>query len=109
MKTDVRNYDAVEFWISETVKRFGRLDGAANIAGIIPKSLGVTSMAEQDIDDWNLVFSVSAKSVDHEDIHNSRGTSTNCRVVVVLIHIMVRVGQRHWHDELHEGSTHSHE
>ena len=59
MKTDVRDYEAVELWISETMKHFGRLDGAANIAGIIPKSIGITSMAEQDLDDWNLVFSVS--------------------------------------------------
>jgi NAD(P)-dependent dehydrogenase (short-subunit alcohol dehydrogenase family) len=71
MKTDVRDYEAVELWVSETVKRFGRLDGAANIAGIIPKSIGITSMADQDLDDWNLVFSVSPEGLDHEDSHDS--------------------------------------
>ena len=59
MRTDVRDYNAVEAWITETMKRFGRLDGAANIAGVIPKSIGIDSMAEQDLDDWDFVFSVS--------------------------------------------------
>lgn len=59
MRTDVRDYSAVEAWITETVRRFGSLDGAANIAGVIPKSKGIDSMAEQDLDDWDFVFSVS--------------------------------------------------
>ena len=59
MRTAVRDYNAVEAWITATVKRFGRLDGAANIAGVIPKSIGIDSMAEQDLEDWQFVFSVS--------------------------------------------------
>ena len=59
---DVRNYQEVESWISETIKHFGRLDGAANIAGVIPKSIGVATIAEQDLDDWNFLFSVSRLS-----------------------------------------------
>jgi NADP-dependent 3-hydroxy acid dehydrogenase YdfG len=62
IKIDVRNYQEVESWISETVKHFGRLDGAANIAGVIPKSIGVATIAEQDLDDWNFLFSVSSSS-----------------------------------------------
>ena len=62
IKVDVRNYEEVEFWISETIKHFGRLDGAANIAGVIPKSIGVATVAEQDLDDWNFLFSVSISS-----------------------------------------------
>lgn len=58
-KVDVRNYHDVESWISETIKHFGRLDGAANIAGVIPKAIGVATVAEQDLDDWNFLFSVS--------------------------------------------------
>jgi NADP-dependent 3-hydroxy acid dehydrogenase YdfG len=59
MRTDVRDYSAVEAWITDTVRHFGSLDGAANIAGVIPKSIGTDSMAEQDLGDWNFVFSVS--------------------------------------------------
>lgn len=51
----------MESWIFQTVKRFGKLDGAANIAGVIPKAIGIDSMAEQDLDDWNFVFSVSSE------------------------------------------------
>jgi len=31
---DVNNYEEVSHWIEDTVKKFGRLDGAANVAGI---------------------------------------------------------------------------
>jgi NAD(P)-dependent dehydrogenase (short-subunit alcohol dehydrogenase family) len=33
-KLDVSKYEDVNLWIEETVKDFGRLDGAANVAGI---------------------------------------------------------------------------
>jgi NAD(P)-dependent dehydrogenase (short-subunit alcohol dehydrogenase family) len=33
-KLDVSNYEEVNYWIENTVKEFGRLDGAANVAGI---------------------------------------------------------------------------
>lgn len=33
-RTDVSNVEQVNSWIESTIKRFGRLDGAANIAGI---------------------------------------------------------------------------
>lgn len=35
---DVRNSEAVESWIADTIKRFGRIDGAVNMAGIITVS-----------------------------------------------------------------------
>jgi len=33
-KVDVSKYDQVEQWIQYTIEEFGRLDGAANVAGI---------------------------------------------------------------------------
>jgi NAD(P)-dependent dehydrogenase (short-subunit alcohol dehydrogenase family) len=33
-KLDVSKYEEVNQWIENTVKEFGRLDGAANVAGI---------------------------------------------------------------------------
>jgi NAD(P)-dependent dehydrogenase (short-subunit alcohol dehydrogenase family) len=38
-QTDVRKEADIANWISGTVKHFGRVDGAANIAGVIPKSI----------------------------------------------------------------------
>jgi NAD(P)-dependent dehydrogenase (short-subunit alcohol dehydrogenase family) len=33
-KVDVRDDEEVKSWISETVAKFGKLDGAANVAGV---------------------------------------------------------------------------
>jgi hypothetical protein len=41
---DVRKADSVESWITETVQWGGRLDGAANLAGVIGKSIGLSGV-----------------------------------------------------------------
>ncbi len=41
MTIDVRKASTVDTWIAETVKWGGRLDGAANLAGVIGKSIGL--------------------------------------------------------------------
>jgi NAD(P)-dependent dehydrogenase (short-subunit alcohol dehydrogenase family) len=58
---DVRKYDQVEEWINQTVKRFGRLDGAANLAGVVPRSIGGDhgAIENQDFDEWEFVFGVN--------------------------------------------------
>merc|ERR1712093_374620 len=45
---DVGTASQVNSWIAETVKRFGRLDGAANMAGAIGKYHGVCALKEMD-------------------------------------------------------------
>ncbi|TPX16862.1 uncharacterized protein E0L32_003424 [Thyridium curvatum] len=62
---DVRNYEQVEGWTAATVERFGRLDGAANLAGVIPRSIGVKTLAEQDFEEWDFVMGVNATGVMH--------------------------------------------
>jgi NAD(P)-dependent dehydrogenase (short-subunit alcohol dehydrogenase family) len=64
---DVRNFDQVEAWIKDTVKHFGKLDGAANIAGVIPRSsMGSGSgLAEQDLEEWAFVMGVNCTGVMH--------------------------------------------
>ncbi|KAM0327087.1 hypothetical protein ACHAQA_006214 [Verticillium albo-atrum] len=62
---DVRDCAAVEAWTTGTVTRFGRLDGAANLAGVIPKSIGVKSLAEQDLEEWDFVQGVNLNGVMH--------------------------------------------
>ncbi|EXL55896.1 hypothetical protein FOCG_03618 [Fusarium oxysporum f. sp. radicis-lycopersici 26381] len=56
---DVSDANQVSDWIDKTVSRFGRLDGAASIAGIFkPKSLFNSTMQ-----DWDLMMNVNAKGV----------------------------------------------
>ncbi|KAF2422862.1 3-oxoacyl-reductase [Tothia fuscella] len=62
---DVRDYAKVESWISSTVSHFGHLDGAANLAGVIPKDIGLGSLVNQDLEDWNFVLAVNLTGVLH--------------------------------------------
>lgn len=64
---DVRKYDQVLDWIEQTVKRFGRLDGAANLAGVIPKSIGGDhgAIENQDFEEWEFVFGVNTTGLMH--------------------------------------------
>lgn len=62
---DVRNAESVDTWIENTVQHFGRLDGAANLAGVIGRNLGKTPVAEQDEDDWNFVVGVNLTGLMH--------------------------------------------
>lgn len=56
---DVRKLDQVKDWITQTVDNFGKLDGAANLAGVISKSQGTTGIEEQDEDEWDFVIGVN--------------------------------------------------
>ncbi|OBR09541.1 ABA4 protein [Colletotrichum higginsianum IMI 349063] len=62
---DVRNVEDVEAWVQQTVSRYGRLDGVANLAGVIPKSLGQRGVSEQDLDEWDRVLSVNLTGLMH--------------------------------------------
>jgi NAD(P)-dependent dehydrogenase (short-subunit alcohol dehydrogenase family) len=56
---DVRKRKDVDDWINATVQKFGRLDGAANIAGIIGKQIFKAQVTEIEDDDWEMVMSVN--------------------------------------------------
>ena len=58
-KVDVRNSEQVNAWISDTVSRFGKLDGAANVAGVTGRSIGVKTSDELEDDDWDFVIGVN--------------------------------------------------
>lgn len=62
---DVRKSSEVAAWISATTSKFGKLDGAANLAGVIPKSIGVGGIAEMDEDEWDFVIGVNLTGVMH--------------------------------------------
>ena len=56
---DVGDRSQVELWIAETVRKFGRLDGAANMAGYIGKHHGIRDLAEQDDGEWDRIMRVN--------------------------------------------------
>jgi NAD(P)-dependent dehydrogenase (short-subunit alcohol dehydrogenase family) len=58
-KVDVSRRDEVDAWIDDIVRKFGRLDGAANVAGIIGKGHGVKTVAELEDDEWNKIIAVN--------------------------------------------------
>ncbi|KFH44206.1 3-oxoacyl-[acyl-carrier-protein] reductase-like protein [Hapsidospora chrysogenum ATCC 11550] len=60
---DIRNRKQVEDWIAATVTRFGKLDGAANLAGVIGKHINITSLQDIDDDDWDFVVGVNQKGL----------------------------------------------
>ncbi|KAH8599246.1 hypothetical protein B0O99DRAFT_505075 [Bisporella sp. PMI_857] len=63
---DVRKRVQVEEWIKETVEEFGKLDGAANIAGVIGKNHGKLTLTEfEDDEEWDFIMDVNLKGVMH--------------------------------------------
>lgn len=61
---DVRISDSVIDWINATVKRFGRLDGAANLAGVFKASRNGTVETEDD-ENWDFMLGVNLTGVMH--------------------------------------------
>jgi len=78
VKIDVRDSESVVSWIKKTVKTFGRLDGAANIAGVFKAQVDGTVETEEDAT-WNFMIDVNLKGVMHclraELPHLSKGGS----------------------------------
>lgn len=58
-KVDVSKRDQVEAWIAGIVSQFGRLDCAANVAGIIGPNHSVGSIADLEDDEWERILSVN--------------------------------------------------
>ncbi|KAF2482042.1 3-alpha--hydroxysteroid dehydrogenase [Neohortaea acidophila] len=60
---DVRNRSQVEDWIRRTVDKFGKLDGAVNLAGVYGKQSGLANIEEIEDDDWDFVHAVNVKGL----------------------------------------------
>lgn len=56
---DVGSRKDVDDWIAATVARFGKLDGVANLAGVIGKQANVVGIESVDDDDWDFVYRVN--------------------------------------------------
>ncbi|KAJ4263196.1 hypothetical protein NW762_006818 [Fusarium torreyae] len=55
-RVDVSQRSEVEGWLDDTVKKYGRLDGAANVAGIIGKHHGLRAVADLEDDEWHKII-----------------------------------------------------
>lgn len=60
---DVTKGKDVNAWIENTVKEFGKLDGAANLAGVIGKHSGQYEIKDDDDDEWDFIMGVNGKGV----------------------------------------------
>lgn len=59
-KLDVTDENAVDAWIADTVSQQGRrLDGAVNIAGVVPKVINIERVEEHNTPDWKWVLDVN--------------------------------------------------
>ncbi|KAJ5909781.1 hypothetical protein N7504_004424 [Penicillium tannophilum] len=56
---DITSATAVKAWVGATVQRFGRLDGAANMAGAIGKNHGIGRFVDMEDDEWNMLVRVN--------------------------------------------------
>jgi NAD(P)-dependent dehydrogenase (short-subunit alcohol dehydrogenase family) len=57
-QVDVRKREQVDGWIDEVVQKWGKLDGAANLAGVIPKCINIERVEDLNDPDWNFVMDV---------------------------------------------------
>ena len=62
-KCDVRDFSQVEGWLKQTVEKYGKLDGAANLAGIIGHNYGTYSIDEEDDDNWERIIGINLKVI----------------------------------------------
>ena len=62
---DVSDSAQVNKWISDTVAKFGALDGAANFAGAIGKHHGTRDFVDQDDSQWDLIIGVNLTGMMH--------------------------------------------
>lgn len=60
---DVSKRKTVEDWIDATVATLGKLDGAANLAGVIGKQNNLAGIHEIDDDDWDFIYGVNTKGL----------------------------------------------
>ena len=58
-RLDVSDRAAVKSWIEKTVTKFGKLNGAANCAGVIGKHHGTRMVEELEDDQWDLIIGVN--------------------------------------------------
>lgn len=56
---DVTSAKQVEAWMQDTIRKWGRLDGAANLAGTIARDHNFGTILTTEDEDWDRVFAVN--------------------------------------------------
>jgi NAD(P)-dependent dehydrogenase (short-subunit alcohol dehydrogenase family) len=87
---NVSNRKSVDDWISATVTKFGKLDGAANLAGVIGRQNNTAGVADIDDDDWDFIFNVNTKGLmfclrAQAPVMNEGGSIVNAASILGLI------------------------
>ncbi|KAF2498149.1 NAD(P)-binding protein, partial [Lophium mytilinum] len=87
---DVRSEQQVAAWIEKTVEKFGKLDGAANLAGVLPKTFHTGTVEDQQTSDWDFVISVNLTGImycmrSELQYMNNKGSVVNASSVAGLI------------------------
>ncbi|KAF2672320.1 NAD(P)-binding protein [Microthyrium microscopicum] len=62
---DVRNVQQVDDWVAATVKKFGRLDSAVNLAGVVSPGIARDGVKDITDKDWNFVIDINLNGVFH--------------------------------------------
>jgi NAD(P)-dependent dehydrogenase (short-subunit alcohol dehydrogenase family) len=60
---DVTERAKVRAFIEKTVQEYGKLDGAANLAGVIGRHGVTLDLRDETDDEWDLIFNINAKGV----------------------------------------------
>jgi len=60
---DVRKPAQVDAWLDATIAEYGRLDGAANVAGVLGPNMYKHTTAQLSNDEWEFVMGVNATGV----------------------------------------------
>lgn len=58
-RVDVSKRPEVDAWIDLIIQEHGRLDGAANVAGVIGKVHGITAVDEMEDGEWDKIIAVN--------------------------------------------------
>lgn len=58
-RVDISRRPEVDSWIDSVVEAYGRLDGAANVAGIIGRVHGITAVADMEDSEWDKIIGVN--------------------------------------------------
>ncbi|QSZ30463.1 hypothetical protein DSL72_000017 [Monilinia vaccinii-corymbosi] len=56
---DVSNRTSVDDWVGEILDEFGKLDGAANCAGVVGKHHGTRKVQDLDDEEWDKIIAVN--------------------------------------------------
>lgn len=62
---NVRDFKAVEAWTASIISKYGKLNGAANLAGVIGKSIGIANVEEIEEDEWDFILGVNLNGVNN--------------------------------------------